>query len=303
MKHSVFTVVLPELTIEEQAKAIAKWGYDGVEWRVASAPTSYNPGEPFNFWRNRAEDVWVGNVVEEAPRLRRLAEENGLTTAALAGYSQCSDTGGMKALAEACEAVGARFFRVLLPVYEGTVSYNTLYKEALRDLGRAAQMAAERGVRACIELHPGTIHPSAGLALRLVENFDPASVGVIYDAGNLTDEGYEETKMALELLGTYLAYVHVKDRAWARDEEEALAEGGQAWVAAERGQVGRPRGWRVEPVTLGEGVGNWPKVISVLKGLGYDGWLSNEDFRPEPATEEKLRQDLRVLKRLETAAL
>lgn len=299
MKHSVFTVVLPELTIEEQTRAMAEWGYQGVEWRVANSPMEYQPGQPFNFWNNRVEDIWVGALVKEAPRLRRLAEENGLETVSLAGYSQCSDVKAMEALCEGCEITGARFFRVHVTRYDGKVSYNTLYEEAVRDLERVAKMAAEHGVRACLELHPGTIHPSAAMAHRLLSHFDPKCVGVIYDAGNLSNEGYEETKMGLELLGEYLAYLHVKDGGWLRTGEGAESQLGQALSARDEEYVGPPRGWRWEVGRPGEGLANWPKVMKALKVLGYDGWFSNEDFREEPATEEKLRQDMEYLRMLE----
>jgi sugar phosphate isomerase/epimerase len=33
MKFAVFTVMLPDLSPEEAVKALARAGYDGVEWR------------------------------------------------------------------------------------------------------------------------------------------------------------------------------------------------------------------------------------------------------------------------------
>jgi len=298
MKHSVFTVVLPELTIEEQAEAIAGCGYAGVEWRVAPRPMEYKPSEPFNFWQNRVEEIWIGNVVEEAPRLRRLAEANGLETVSLASYSPPSEFEALKAVCQACEITGANFFRIGFILYDGKTDYNVLYERAVKDLEKVAQMAQQRGVRACLELHGETIHPSAGLARRLLQHFDAACVGAIYDAGNLPGEGYEETKLALELLGDYLGYVHVKDGRWVQ-VDKGDHEPDPRWMERAANYLGPARGWQWESAQPGQGQANWPKVMALLKQRGFDGWFSNEDFRTSPPTLEKISQDLEYLKVLE----
>ena len=38
MKHSVFTVAMPDYDVREAAKKLKEWGYDGVEWRVTGVP-------------------------------------------------------------------------------------------------------------------------------------------------------------------------------------------------------------------------------------------------------------------------
>jgi len=59
-----------------------------------------------------------------------------------------------------------------------------------------------------------TMTPSPALAERLVSHFDPRHVGVILDAGNMVYEGFETYSLAVDLLGPYLAHVHVKNAAW-----------------------------------------------------------------------------------------
>ena len=39
MKYSLFTVSVPEMTLEEAAKKMQEYGYDGVDWRVTDIPT------------------------------------------------------------------------------------------------------------------------------------------------------------------------------------------------------------------------------------------------------------------------
>ena len=60
---------------------------------------------------------------------------------------------------------------------------------------------ARHGVRALVEIHMGTIVPSASAAAQFCSRFDPRHVGVIHDAGNMVFEGFERYRMGLEVLG------------------------------------------------------------------------------------------------------
>ncbi len=82
------------------------------------------------------------------------------------------------------------------------------------DLAWAVDRARELGVKVLVELHHRTITASASAALRLVDGLDPAHVGVIHDLGNLVIEGQEDALAGFQLLGDYLAHVHVKNVAW-----------------------------------------------------------------------------------------
>ena len=46
MKYSLFTVSVPEMTLEEAAKKMQEYGYDGVDWRVTDIPDRFfrDPG-------------------------------------------------------------------------------------------------------------------------------------------------------------------------------------------------------------------------------------------------------------------
>ena len=64
MKFSVLSSVLPELTAEEVAKAIALAGYDGVEWRV-----------------NGEYHFPEATIEKEAPRIKALCDAHGIEIA------------------------------------------------------------------------------------------------------------------------------------------------------------------------------------------------------------------------------
>ncbi len=98
-----------------------------------------------------------------------------------------------------------------------------------------------------------TLCPSASLAHRLVSYFDPETIGVIYDPGNMVHEGFEDYRIGLELLGPYLAHVHLKNAAFSWPEGD-----GGVWT---------PR-W----APLEDGVVNLPQLFNALHAVDYAGW-------------------------------
>jgi sugar phosphate isomerase/epimerase len=181
--------------------------------------------------------------------------------------------------------MGARGVRVGTAGYDGKTPYDRVLAGTLKGWRAVAKLARRHGVKALLEIHMGTIVPSASAARRLAGAFDPREVGVIHDAGNMVYEGFENWQMGMEILGPYLAHVHVKNGSWAI-------------------RAGDPDGnlrWRCDADSLRHGAVSWADVILALRRVGYDGWLSLEDFSAG-ATDEKLRDDVAYLRALLAAA-
>ena len=88
------------------------------------------------------------------------------------------------------------------------------------------------------------------------------------------------------MLGKYLAHVHVKNAV--------LAPGGEdEFGATKYNQVWSP---------MKKGSANLAAMIKALAKVGYDGWLSVEDFSNEKPTREKLEENIAYLKQLIAAA-
>jgi sugar phosphate isomerase/epimerase len=165
--------------------------------------------------------------------------------------------------------------------YDGTRHYDDLLARAREGYEAAEEEARRNGVKALVEVHNGLICPSAAATRRLLDGLDPQWVGVIFDPGNMIREGRENWQMALEMLGPYLATVHVKNGGWF---------------------VGEDGKWATQEMSLSEGMVDWAAVIAALKSVGYDGWLDIEDFRggwarasEEFPTRWKLEQDFEYL--------
>jgi sugar phosphate isomerase/epimerase len=268
MKVGVFTVGLPDLTPEEAAREIGAAGYDGVEWRVARIPEEFRGEEP-SFWRNNLCTLEPTEV--EARRARSLSEDTGLEVVGLGTYIGVGELDAVDEAMNIARIAGAPQIRVGSGSLEGA-SYARRFEEATRFLAGVEELAIRYGVKALVEIHQGTICPSASLAHRLVSNFRPERIGVIFDPGNMVLEGFEDYRIGTELLGPYLAHVHLKNAVFDRPES------GGTW---------RPR-W----APLEDGVVDFERLFEALWLASYDGWLVIEDFSAARPSREALRHNL-----------
>lgn len=261
---------MPEEAVQELERA----GYDGVEWRMTHVPETLK-SEPPSFWGNNL--CTLEPTEEDARRGRDLAERAGLGVAGLGTYIRVGDLDTTARMMRLAGIAGAPWVRVGVGTM-GDGSYAEKFDAAKDFLAGAEALAGEYGVKALVEIHHGTICPSASLAHRLVFGFDPGRVGVIFDPGNMVHEGFEDYRIGLELLGPYLAHVHLKNAAFERPE------GGGVW---------EPR-W----APLEDGVVDLEVLLEALRGVGYDGWLVVEDFSAVRPSTQALRHNLGLVRRL-----
>jgi sugar phosphate isomerase/epimerase len=124
---------------------------------------------------------------------------------------------------------------------------------------------------------------SASFAHRLLCRFDPVDIGVIYDPQNMVSDGFETTPMALDLLGDYLAHVHIGGHRCAPGQPDA------------NGTVP----WTYPGCRLEEGRYNYPQLIAELHKRGYRGFISLEDFDSSRTPEQRLAEAIAYLRRIE----
>ncbi|MFA5859182.1 MAG: sugar phosphate isomerase/epimerase family protein [Elusimicrobiota bacterium] len=259
MKYSVFTVMMPTFTLEQVVEQLAVNGYDGVEWRI----------HPDNHIRPY-------EVTQKAKSVAQMCHEKKVEICALATYFKCSQVEELKPIFEAAAVMNCPQVRVGTPAYDRKDNYNAVFKNTVDSLQKIEGIAADYNIKANIEIHMGLIVPSASAAYRLVSYFNPRHIGVIYDPGNMMREGYENWKMGMEILGLYLAHVHVKNSWWQKVEGK----------------------WKPSWAPLKEGMVDWNVVMADLKSVGYDKYLSFEDFADQPV-EQKVVEDIKYLKEIE----
>jgi len=282
MRYSATSVMLPNLTMEEQAALLKKLGYEGVEWRVRRV-SEQTRKQPFSEWGAHKNDLTPENFASNAARMKKVAADHGLAIAGIATNSDASDIEQVKLLAAGAQACGAPFIRVGCPRrYDGSVPYPILYGEAVEAFGKTLDAVAGSNIKVALEIHGGTIHVSASLAHRIVSHWPSDRICVIYDPQNMVSDGYETTELALELLGSYLGHIHV---------------GGHRPEAKGKDEVGTAQ-WEWPGVPMADGLYSYPRMLRKLKAMGYAGFVSIEDFRGLPV-EAQLKEGIDYLRAVE----
>ncbi|MEV5536549.1 sugar phosphate isomerase/epimerase family protein [Saccharopolyspora shandongensis] len=271
MKLGVYSICLPDLVPAQAVNEAKAATYSGIEWRIGAPPGDAEA--PDFFTNNRCT---VAPTHDAVARAAALCEAAQLHVIGLGTYVDTGDLDGVAHGMSLARACGAPWIRLRAP-WRNDEPFSDLFARAVEFFSGVERLSRRTGVRGLLEIHQRSIAPSASLAERLVSRFDPDCVGVIYDAGNLVLEGYEDHRMAVELLGGHLAHVHVKNAAFTRPD------GGGVW---------RPR-W----TPIDDGVLDVPAFLRVLADAGYDGWVSVEDFSTDRAPVEALRHNAEFLRR------
>lgn len=275
MRFSVFTASLPQWSPQEAVGHLAAQGWDGVEWRVVDQADAPEPG----FWAGNRCTWPLSTLTEDVPRIAALTQEAGLGLSGVGGYATCHQRDDVEVLLAATAALGAGRVRVRTPDLGGA-PYPELFAGARRAFAEIAERAAAHGVQVLVELHHQTVVSSASAALRLLDGVDPAAVGVIHDLGNLVIEGGEDVRAGLEMLGDRLAHVHVKNASW--HPTGTAHDGATTWEHR----------WD----TLAGGQADVRGYLRTLREVGYDGWVTLEDFSTALPLEERTARDLALLR-------
>ncbi|MGI8868114.1 MAG: sugar phosphate isomerase/epimerase family protein [Mycobacteriales bacterium] len=277
MQFAVFTASLPEWSPQEAVQEIADAGYDGVEWRVTDQPpvTKHASG----FWSGNRCTWPLSSFADDVPAIRALSESAGLGMPSIGSYVRCNEPEQVDYVLGAVSALGVPQVRISLPGYDDDRPWRTQWDAARKDYETVEQLAKKHGVKALAEIHHRTVSFSPHAARRFVDGRDPAHVGVIHDIGNMVYEGWTPYRMGLEILEDYLAHVHVKSGRWLPGDPRPDGTVGWAatWAAMRTGQV------------------DFVQLFEALRTVGYDGWVSIEDFATELPLAERIRDNVKLL--------
>lgn len=292
MKFAVYTVSLPEYNLAESVALLKEMGYDGVEWRVDSSagiPRSMFPADldeyAFRYWLDNKSTLIVDRLMEDCQEAKALCDEAGLEIVNLAP-GQKAEVAAQEPLLAAAASIGCKSIRGPMVRYNPAKPYREQFDAYRSFLKDCEPLLKQYGVKMLIETHHGNLVTSASSAMRVLDGFDPAYYGVIYDCGNMVNEGYEDYPLALEMLGEYLAHVHLKNAALIPGKEDSF------------GALHYNRTW----MPLKKGSADLLALMKALVKVGYDGVISVEDFSNEKPTREKLEENIQYLRQLLTEA-
>lgn len=276
VKLSVFTVATPDLTPDQLCKEAAAAGIEGIEWRCKETTEAVR-AEPPSFWGNNRCTIAPNASEAEIANFNEAAGSHSRKAIALAPYLACGDMEGTEQVFRLAKKLGAPMVRVGVPGYNRSRHYNELFEHAVHYLTEVEPLARTYGLKALVEVHHQTIAPSASLTHRLISRFDPDLIGALLDPGNMVHEGFENYRMGMELLGPYLAHVHVKNAGWAPPLNHPNADQA-AGLGGIEGDPLNPAAFSCSWRPVASGIVPWKQVLADLHAVGYDGWFGLEDF-------------------------
>lgn len=272
-KISLYTLLAREVSLEEAVKLAADAGFDAVDIRMREDGIHITP------------DI----SDEEAVRVRTMVEDAGLHVSGLTTYWEAGkidrdeargELDGIARSLEVANVLGAGFVRISSADYQRAYDYEVC-RAAFRDQMMAiGTMAAAAGIIVTPEQHGGRYISSAGQCLDMLRGLEHPNLGLVFDPGNAVSEGFERPWVQVRMLRHWIKNVHVKNRMTAEGEagNHARLPGGNCRV--------------------NEGVLEWNEIADELIAIGYDGYLTAEDFAEFDSLAEKFKWNADFLRDL-----
>ncbi len=269
MKLGLMTVSAADLELDGVMELAAREKLDGVELAAAYLG---------KFRGDSGERTWhidTTNLLQSAEHAALLARKLGLEIFSFASRCGLEDLELFESLCRAAQSIGCPQVRIGSGSYDRALGYMGSVERSRAGLSRAVDIAERYGIKAVFELHENTMADGVLASWLLLRDFDPNSLGVIFDAANTRGVGFQPWPEALDILQDYVAHVHCKNLYLERE--------GDALKYVHAGPE--------------EGLCDWPPLLEELKRRGYEGWLSIEDYRggwcqknPDWPTERKVRE-------------
>ena len=243
MRLAFSSLACPDWTVERIAESVSRYGYDGIEWRIAE-------GEPIS----------PGTPPEVVRRVVAATRERGLTVVALdsscrlaqlepaARRATVEEARFMLGLARELGAPGIRVFGGDVPP---GIPLDRAAAAAAETLTAIAEVADPLGVRVLVETHDPIWSLSRNL-LAVLDGVHAPGIGVVYDILHPFRRG-EPVEETLTALGARIELVHLKDGRRPADASET-------WQLCAVGEGDMPIG----------------AVLAGLGRMGYEGWYTFE---------------------------
>lgn len=252
-----------KLPLPELAQHVSALGFDGVEMPV-------RPGYP----------VTPENITQELPNAVSLLADYGLNISSIAGPTD-------EVTMAACAEAGISIIRICVGVEDGS-AYMQGEANLQRRFDALVPLLEKHGMTLGIQNHYGNRDVCNAMTLRhLIEKYDPAQIGAVWDAGHNGLEG-EAPEMALDIVWSHLCMVNLKSAFWRRTNgpEAEIAEWQPYWTTGRQGRA------------------NWPRVAAELQRRNYNGVIClTAEYTDEEAVDRLIAEDIAFARSLFASGL
>lgn len=285
MKLSVFSPVFGNTSLEDALAYLAQKHADGMELGVGGYPG-----------KAHADIIELKKSAKKRDELKALFERYDIEIAALSVHGNGvhpqksiakTATDELDAAIEVAEKLGVK--KVI--TFSGcpgdgkgdmpnwvTCAWPNEYGDVLKyqwdDVlipywAEKAKRAKDSGVEICLEMHPGfcVYNPETLLRLRAAAG---DSIGANFDPSHLIWQGVDLVT-AIKALGKAIFWFHAKDTSIDRQNTAVNGVLDTKSLALEK-----ERSWIFRTVGYGTDEKSWKDVLSALRVVGYDGYISIE---------------------------
>ena len=237
-----------DFTRKEIVQLAKKAGVAGIEWGLHELETA----------------------AADAGEMTQLTLDAGLEVVGFINAPALWKTDLIRRWSEAVARHGAKMLRVSPPWYAWNYEEALHQKESYVDqlnltregLSKLQDLGREFNLRYVVEIHAGSVAASPFGIRYIMDGLDPETVGVIWDPANMVIEGQVRSSGAVDLMGKYLAYVHVKNLEWCRKNTAP----------------GEKPAWDIQRRTIDQGMVDYEEIAFALKCSKFDGWMSFEEL-------------------------
>lgn len=195
-----FTKPLQHLSYKEMAKEIAAMGFDGIEGPVR--PKGH---------------VLPERVEEDLPKMvEALANEGLELTLMTSAINEVSEEQHTETVLRTAANLGVKRFRMGYYKYDLSKPIAPQLEEFRPRLKDLVALTNELGIKPVYQNHSGKNYfggPIWDLA-EVLDDFDPAEVGVAFDIGHATVEGAKAWPLNFARIKSYVDTIYVKEPGW-----------------------------------------------------------------------------------------
>lgn len=239
---------------EDMFAAVSTAGFDAVELNVDAASKS-------------AHSLSLDSTGEDYARIRELIKKYDLPVSSISSSLWAGKMGNpdewadaealLRKQIEAAKALGADGILVVPGGMSDTVSLDAARKNSIAFIKSQRDYIEKEGILVGLENVWNLFFLSPYDAASMIDEIGSSDIGMYFDVGNVI--AFSKPEDWIEILGRRIRKVHVKDY---RLDTRTL-KGGTF-------------------VDITHGSANWEKIIPMLRGIGYDGYLVGEVFKSEP---------------------
>jgi sugar phosphate isomerase/epimerase len=219
LKLAIFSKHLQFLRGEELANAVAAMGFDGID--IALRPGGH---------------VEPATVAKDLPALVAILRGRGLEVPMVTTGIADAETPYTEDTLKAVSELGIRHYRFGAFKWDAKASYEAQLESMKPRLARLAALNAKYGVCGMYHTHSGAGLVGASIwdLWYMMQDLDPAAIGINYDVGHATIEGGAGGWIdSFKVAGKHVRGIAIKDFAWRNGQAE--------WVPIGEGMVKLPQ--------------------------------------------------------------